>query len=105
VVARGDVDPALLAPDPPGALGEVGRLGLVGPDLLGGHDEVEVRLDVAAGLAEELVVDVGDQAEAVLLAELVELDPGLLERGPPLDRVWEEARAGGLERPAQALGD
>ena len=74
VVAGGDVHPPLLAADAPGALGEVGEVGLVGAHLLGGDDEVEVDRDVAAGLAEQLVVDVGEQAELVLLGELLQLD-------------------------------
>ena len=105
VVAGGDVDPALLAADPPLALGEVGRVGLVGADLLGGDDEVEVERDVAAGLAEQLVVDVGDQADLVLLGDLLQHRVGLLERRPALDRVGQEAGARRLERPAELLGD
>src|SRR3954466_332101 len=61
VVAGRDVHPPPLRADPPRALGEVGRVGLVGADLLGGDDEVEVVRDVAPGEAEELVVDVRDQ--------------------------------------------
>src|SRR5450755_829163 len=57
VVAGRDVHPTLLATNPPLALGEVRRVRLVGTDLLGGHDEVEVERDVAARLAQELVVD------------------------------------------------
>ncbi len=61
VVARRDVHPALLRADAPGALGEVGGVGLVGAHLLGGDDQVEVQRDVSAGLAEQLVIDVRDQ--------------------------------------------
>src|SRR3954462_15302760 len=78
VVARGDVDPALLAADAALALLEVRGVRLVGADLLGGDDEVEVAGDVTAGLAEQLVVDVGDQAGLELRAELLELRVGLL---------------------------
>src|SRR5690349_6923200 len=58
VVAGGDVHPALLGADPPLALLEVRGVRLVGADLLGGDDEVEVQPEVTAGLAEQLVVDV-----------------------------------------------
>src|SRR4051794_27144717 len=105
VVARGDVDPPLLGADAPRALGEVGRVGLVGPDLLGRHDEVEVERHVAAGEPEQLVVDVRDEPRLELVAELLELRDGLLERRPALDRVRQEAGAGRLERPADVLGD
>src|SRR4051794_3230689 len=97
VVAGRDVHPALLRADPPRALGEVGRVGLVGAHLLGGDHEVEVERDVAAGEPEELVVDVRDQAGLELLAELLELRVGLLERRPALHGVREEAGARGLE--------
>ena len=63
VVARRHVHPALLAADAALALLEVRGVGLVGADLLRGDDEVEVRLEVAARLAEQLVVDVGDQPD------------------------------------------
>ncbi len=81
------MDPALLAADPALALGEVRRVRLVGADLLGGDDEVEVERDVPARLAEELVVDVRDQADAVLLGDLLEDRVGLLEGG----QRWTES--------------
>jgi hypothetical protein len=65
----------------------MGGLGLVGADLLGGHHEVEVDRDVAAGLPQQLVVDVREQAELVLLGELLQLRVGLLEGFPALHRV------------------
>ena len=68
VVAGRDVDPALLAADAALALLEVRGVGLVGAHLLRGDDEVEVDRDVAAGLAEQLVVDVRDQPDLELLA-------------------------------------
>src|ERR1019366_6806095 len=71
VVARRHVDPALLPADPARALVEVGEVGLVGAHLLRRQDEVEVDRDVAARLAEQLVVDVRDQTEPGLLRELV----------------------------------
>jgi hypothetical protein len=55
------VHPALLAADPARALLEVRGVGLVGAHLLRGDDEVEVARDVAARLAQQLVVDVRDQ--------------------------------------------
>src|SRR5579875_3833938 len=58
VVAGGDVHPPFLAADPSLTFDEVGGVRLVGAHLLGSHDEVEVERDVAAGLAEQLVVDV-----------------------------------------------
>ena len=106
VVARRDVHPALLAADPPRALVEVRRVGLVGADLLRGDDEVEVERDVAPRLPEQLVVDVGDQAELVLLARASRAARRVSLNGrPALDRVGQEARARGLERPAEPLGD
>src|SRR3954452_3696487 len=57
VVARGHVHPALLGADPALGLLEVRGIRLVRADLLCGHDEVEVDLEMAARLAEELVVD------------------------------------------------
>src|SRR6476659_8976515 len=59
-VVRADVHPAFLAAYPAGALFEVNRVRLVAAHLLGGDDEVEFGAQVAAGDAEELVVDVGD---------------------------------------------
>ena len=105
VVARRHVHPALLAAHPALALLEVGGVGLVGADLLRGDDEVEVDLEVAARLAQQLVVDVGDQPDLELLLEALELRVGLLERRPALDGVGQEAGARGLERPAELLGD
>src|SRR4051794_1507613 len=105
VVARRDVDPALLRADAPRALLEVRRVGLVRAHLLGGDDEVEVRRQVPARLPEQLVVDVGDEAQLVLLGALLELRVGLLERHPALDGVRQEAGARRLEGPAEVLGD
>src|SRR6476620_6536547 len=68
-VSGRDVDPALLAADPPAALLEVGRVGLVGAHLLRGHDQVPVDPEVATSSAEQLVVDVGDEPDLELLAE------------------------------------
>src|SRR3954470_7547481 len=67
VVARPDVHPALLGADAPLALLEVRRIGLVGAHLLRGDHEVEVGLEVPPREAQELVVDVGDQAGLELL--------------------------------------
>src|SRR5205085_11877094 len=67
--------------------------------------EVEVVRDVPPRQAEQLVVDVRDEPGLVLGAELLELRVGLLERGAALDGVGQEARARGLERPADLLGD
>src|SRR6202035_4636629 len=100
-----DVNPALLRAQAPGALDEVGRVGLVGADLLGGYDEIEVHRYVPTGLAEQLVVDVGHEAELVQLGELGELCRGSLERLPALHRVGQEARAGRFEFPLQATCD
>src|SRR5262249_9235894 len=61
VVARSNVDPALLAADPALALGEVRRIRFVGADLLNGDDEVEVERNVATSLPEQLVIDVRNQ--------------------------------------------
>ena len=105
VVAGREVHPALLAADPALGLLEVRGVGLVGADLLRGDDEVEVDLEVAPRLAQQLVVDVGDQADLELLGEAVELGVRLLERRPALDRVGQEAGARRLERPAELLGD
>src|SRR3954452_11905263 len=62
VVAGRDVHPALLGADAALALLEVGGIGLVGADLLRRDHEVEVEPEVPARLAEQLVVDVRDQA-------------------------------------------
>ena len=105
VVAGRDVYPPLLAADPALALGEVRRIGLVGAHLLRGYDQVEVQRDVSPGLAQQLVVDVRDQPDLVLLGDLRQHRVGLLERQPALDRVGQKARARGLQRPAQMLGD
>jgi succinyl-CoA synthetase beta subunit len=83
----------------------VRRIGLIGAHLLGGDDEVEVEGQVAPRLAEQLVVDVGDEPRLELLGELRQLRVGLLERGPALDGVGQEAGARRLERPADVLGD
>src|SRR3954447_11691669 len=91
VVVRRHVHPALLAADAALALLEVRGVGLVGADLLRGHDEVEVDLEVTARLAEQLVVDVGDQADLELLLEALQLRVGLLERRPALHGVGEKA--------------
>jgi hypothetical protein len=74
-------------------------------DLLRGHDQVEVDLEVPARLAEQLVVDVGDEPDLELLGEAVELRVGLLERRPALDRLGQEPGARRLERPPELLGD
>jgi len=81
VVTGGDVNPALLAADAALALDEMGGVGLVGADLLSGHDQVEVDRDVPARLAEQLVVDVRDEADAVLLGDPREDRVGLLNGG------------------------
>src|SRR3954469_1337951 len=87
VQARRDVDPPLLAADPPRELVEVRGIGLVGADLLSGDHEVDVGRDVAPREAQQLVVDVGDQPRLVLAEELLELRVGLLEGAPARDRV------------------
>src|SRR5205085_8092252 len=60
---------------------------------------------VAAGLAEELVVDVREQTDLAFLGDLREHRIGLPEGGPALDRIREEARSRRLERPSQLLRD
>jgi hypothetical protein len=105
VVRRGDVHPALLAADAARELLEVRGVGLVGADLLGRDDQVVVVRDVPPGLTEELVVDVRDQPGLELLDELLELRVRLAEGRPPLHGIGQEARARGLERPLEPLGD
>ena len=106
VVAGRDVDPALLGAHPPRALLEVRRVGLVGAHLLGGDDEVEVVRDVAPRLAEQLVVDVRDQAGLELLGELLELRVGLLERRPALRREsGRKPERDGSSGQSMSLGD
>src|SRR3954468_20909136 len=105
VVALRHVDPPLLRAHAPLALVEVRRVGLVGADLLRGDHEVEVGREVAPRLPEELVVDVRDQPDLDLLGELLQRRVGLLEGAPALDGVGQEARARGLEVPADVLGD
>jgi hypothetical protein len=64
---------------------------LVGADLLRGDDEVEVDREVAAGLFEEVVVDVGEDAQSVAGGlEAFERLVRIGERLPVLERVGEE---------------
>ncbi len=70
VVARRDVDPALLGADAPLALLEVRGVGLVGAHLLGGDDEVEVVRKWRRVWPEQLVVDVRDQPGLELLGDV-----------------------------------
>src|SRR4051812_45125040 len=67
LVAGADVHPARLPPDPPRALLEVRRVGLVAAHLLRRDHEVEVDAEVAAGGAEQLVVDVREDPDLELL--------------------------------------
>ena len=80
-------------------------IGLVGADLLGGDDQIEVQRYVAPGLAQQLVVDVGDQPHLVVLGDLRQHRVGLLEGLPALDRVRQEPGPRGLQWPAELLGD
>ena len=105
VVARGDVDPALLGADAALALVEVRRVGLVGADLLGGDDEVEVGREVAPRLARGACRRCSRSARPRAFFELLQRRVGLLERAPALDGVGQEARARGLELPVDVLGD
>src|SRR3954453_18938091 len=105
VVAGRHVHPALLRPDSARTLVEVRRVGLVGANLLGGDDKIEVERDVPARLAEQLVVDVRDQAGVVAADELLQLRVGLLEVRPARHGVRQEARPARLERPVDALCD
>ena len=95
--------PAGLAADPPLALLEVGGVGLVGADLLGRHDEVEVDAEVAPRGAEQLVVDVREDPDLVLLGEALELCVRLPERRPVWDARGEETGTRRLEVPAELL--
>src|SRR5215211_3683150 len=62
-VARGDVHPVPPLPlDAARAFLEVRRVGLVRTNLLRGHDEVEIGAEVTPGGAEQLVVDVRQDA-------------------------------------------
>src|SRR5215207_1251022 len=82
VKAGGNVDPALLAADPPRRLLEVRRVGLVAAHLLSRDHELELGAQVAARDAEQLVVDVGDDPDLVALAEPVHRRIGLAEGKP-----------------------
>src|SRR5205085_4533887 len=99
VIAGRDMDPAALGTDAALALDEVRRVRLIGADLLRGHDKVEIQRDLPSRLAEELVVDVRDQANFVLLGDLLENRAGLPERTPALYRVGQEPGPRRLERP------
>jgi hypothetical protein len=99
------VDPALLAAEAPRALAEVRLVGLVRAHLLRRHDDAELGPQVAARDAQELVVDVGDDADVVAAAEAVHGRVGLAKRLPASDRVRHELCPGGLQLPADLLGD
>jgi hypothetical protein len=101
VVVGRDVDPALLAAHPARELVEVRGVGLVGAHLLGGDHQVVVAGDVPARLAEELVVDVRDQARSGTCRRTSELRRGLLERRPARDgvRAGSPAREGSRGQP------
>ena len=88
LVAGRDVDPALLRAEAARALLEVSLVRLVGADLLGGDDDVELGAKVAARDAEKLVVDVGDDADVVAVAE----------RGPSPRSPRGRAASEGLSR-------
>src|SRR5688500_3580249 len=99
-VPGGDVDPALLAADAALGLLEVGVVGLVAAHLLRGDDEVELGAQVAPRDPEQLVVDVGDDADVVALSETVHRRVRFAKRGPALDAVGQELRPRGLQLPA-----
>src|SRR3954469_2059855 len=104
LVAAGDVHPARLAADAALALLEVSRVWLVRAHLLSGDDEVEVDAEMTPGRAEQLVVDVREDACLELLAEALELGVRLPERHPARHRGGQEPGARGLEVPVQLLG-
>ena len=100
------MDPALLAADPPRALLEVGRVGLVAADLLGGDDEVELGAQVAARDAEQLVVDVGDDPDRRSACASRSIAAFASRNGMPVgDAVGQELGPRGLELPADLAGD
>src|SRR3954470_7824155 len=103
-VAGGDVHPARLAADSTLALLEVRGVGLVGAHLLSGDDEVEVDAEVPPRRAEQLVVDVREDAYLELLGEAFELSVRLAERHPARHARGEEARPRRLELPTELLG-
>ena len=103
LVAAGDVHPALLAADPPRALLEVGRIGLVAAHLLGRDHQVELGSQVTTRDAEQLVVDVGDDPDVVALGEPVHGRVRLAEGQPAGDAVGQELGARGLELPADLI--
>src|SRR4051794_23552864 len=93
LVPAGDVKPALLAADAACALLEVRGIGLVAAHLLGGHDQVKLGAEVAARDAEQLVVDVGDDAHVVAFGQAVHRRVRLAERKPARNAVRKELRA------------
>src|SRR6188474_1433675 len=89
-VAGADMDPAFLAADAARRLFEVDWVRLVAAHLLCGDDEVQFGTQVAAGDAEQFVVDVGDDADLVAFAEPVHCRVRLPERQPVSDAVGQE---------------
>ena len=104
LVATGDVDPALLAADPPCAFLEVGGVRLVASHLLRRNHQVEVSSQVTARDAEQLVVDVRDDPDLVALGQPVGGRVSLPERQPASDAVGKELGARGLDLPADLVG-
>src|SRR5918995_1470066 len=85
---------------------EMSRRRLVGADLLGGDDEVEVDGQVAARAGQQIVVDVRENREPVAGGpQPAERIIGVGERRPRRQALRQERLAPGCELPAQPLGD
>ena len=63
------MNPILLATNAARELLEVSWLRLIGANLLSGHNEAELKRQVAPRFAEQTVIDVGDQTGLELLGE------------------------------------
>src|SRR5207247_7022109 len=83
--------------------GKAGLGGLVAAHLLGCYDGVEVGATMAARDAEQLVVDVGHDADLVASREPIHRRVRLAKRLPAPDAVGQELSAGRLELPADRL--
>src|SRR5919106_4619300 len=104
-IALGHVQPRRRR-DPLARGQEMSRRRLVGADLLGGDDEVEVDGQVAARAGQQIVVDVRENREPVAGGpQPAERIIGVGERRPRRQALRQERLAPGCELQAQPLGD
>ena len=106
VVAGGHVDPAALAADAPGALGEVRPVRACRSAPAARSRRGRSRSGCGAGSARAACRRCSTSRPSLyFLASFCSCGVGFLERLPALDRVGQEARARGLQRPVEAFGD